>query len=144
MNRALGCAIDLHWMAKHRPDFDSYRLKWDEGQRPIQLWGWDRPYYQNARLKVQKGMLVYPYDDYRPKQQASPDRQAIDSWLVHNLRSSSVYLKDPFNMKDAALLPAKRIRIAGGLANDLMDYLKNRCQLTPATVYLNYERVELG
>ncbi len=144
MNRALGCAIDFHWMAGHKPDFACYQLKWDQAQRPIQLWGWDRPYYENPRLKVQKGMVVYPYDDYRPKRQALPESQATESWFVRNLRSSSVYPKDPFNIKEAALLPAKRIRIPGGLANDLTNYLKTRFQLTPATVYLDYERVQLG
>ena len=88
-------------------------------------------------------MLVYPFDDYRSP--AGKTTAASESWLIHNLRLSALNMPaDPFNVGEhASKLGAKRIRIPGGLAGNLLDHLRHRCQLTSAIAYLDYGRVKL-
>jgi hypothetical protein len=89
-------------------------------------------------------MLVSAFDDYRPQLESTREKRADEGWLVRNLRLSSAYPKDPFNMKEHNdVLRAKRLRIAGGFARELKNYLKSWFQFTPATVYLDFEKVEL-
>jgi hypothetical protein len=126
MNRAVGCLIELEWMLKHTIS----------EKRSKQLFGWDRPSYQNPRLRFQRGMFVYPYD-YPRRCLKNND----ESWLVQNLRAKAA---DTFNLNAVARdLPAKRIRIAFEHAADLKTHLKQRYSLTPATVYVDYARADI-
>jgi len=150
MNRALGCTINLRWMEPHKPGFDPegkgpYQLKIDSGICPLQLWGWDRSHYQISRIKIQKGMLIYPFDDYRLKAPVPRRCKENESWLVRNLRLSPLHQKgNGFNLGEhASNLRAKRIRIPGSLADALRDHLDHCYQMTPAIAYLDYERVKL-
>jgi len=132
MNLAIGCKIGLSWIEQHKeswfPDGD---LRTDYYERKNQLWGWDRPFYENPRLRFQKGMFVYPYD--YPSQ---PLGKTGPSWLVQNLRQS------PNAFGVSADLPAKRIRIPAEHARPLKQYLKDRFRLTRSTVYLDPEAAD--
>ncbi len=97
-----------------------------------QKFGWDRPDYQNARLKFQKGMFVYPYEYL--KELKNDDH----SWLVQNLQVGS-----GFNLGTTDDVPPKRIRIPFKYAVDLKKALETRYFLTPATVYVDYARVNI-
>jgi hypothetical protein len=84
MNLVIGLQLGLSWMDPHKNWMSS-----DEPEkyfaRTEQSWGWDRPYYQNPRIRVQKGMFVYPYAYPR-----SPLEKADhSSWFVQNLRLSA-------------------------------------------------------
>jgi len=126
MNRAVGCLIDLEWMRKHTI------LE----KRANQLFGWDRPSYQNPRLRFQRGMFVYPYD-YPQKHLKNNDA----SWLVQNLRAKT---PDYFNMSAAVNgLPAKRIRISSSDSAGLKNSLEECYRLTSATAYVDYAKVEI-
>ena len=126
MSRAVGCLINLEWMRRHCIS----------EQRANQLFGWDRPSYQNPRLRFQKGLFVFPYD--YPK---SSLKNGDPSWLVQNLNAMA---PDYFNMNRAVNgLPAKRLRIPASSAAELKDILENSYRLTPATVYVDYSKVRV-
>ena len=96
-----------------------------------QKYGWDRSFYENPRLKCQKGMFVNPYEYPGDSRQ-----DTSDSWLVQNLTRNDThqYAKD---------CQPKRIRIPFKYAEGLEEFLKSKLHLTPATVYLDYARVKL-
>lgn len=131
MNLVLARQIGFSWTEPHEGWFpknepEKYYI------RKKQSWGWDRPYYQNPRLKFQKGMFLYPYE--YPKELKSDG----DTWLVQNLR-----VGDRFNMGTANDLPPKRIRIPFKHATELKNFLKTRDCLNLATVYVDYAQVEI-
>ena len=131
MHVAIGCQISLPWM-----HFDESFFKTHLENRNGQCWGWDRPYFQNPRLEFQKGMFVYPYD----YPECALEKNG-DSWLIKNLRAKS---EDPFNHKTSTNdLSAKRIRISAEHIDKLKRHLKEKCQLTKATVYVDYARIEI-
>jgi hypothetical protein len=130
MNLALGGEIGLEWMlARHEGNFNTnYR------QKEQQPWGWDRPEYENARLRFQRGMFVYPYAD--PQKDIT---NGGDSWLVNSLGANE---NDPFFLgKQFAGPPAKRIRIPSRYADMFKVRLKEQFSLTPATIYVDFEKV---
>jgi len=129
MNLAIGYKIGLSWFERHRESwFPSGDLRTDYYKRRFQSWGWDRPFYENPRLRFQKGMFVYPYD-YPNKHL----EKVGASWLVQNLRQSQNFLNV------SADLPSKRILIPAKHADALKQYLKDRFHLTRRTVYLDPE-----
>lgn len=128
MNLALGGQIGLDWMLKrHGNDFKETYLR--KNQRS---WGWDRPYYENPRLRFQKGMFVYPFDE--PKTDLLADGE---SWLVGQLREGGPKV---FGESE---LPSKLLRIPFKHADSLRKDLENRFKLTPATVYVSPDLVKL-
>ncbi len=126
MNLALGGQIELDWMLKrHGNDFsDNYRNK------NRQSWGWDRPYYENPRLRFQKGMFVYPFN--APASDLTSDSE---SWLVRQLREDAQF-------KQSKLSP-KLLRIPFKHAADLAKILEQYFNLTPAIVYVSPDLVRL-
>lgn len=129
MNLTIGCLIELLWMKAHQPDFKEYLKR----KRTDQAWGWDMPYYQNPRLKSQKGMFFYPYD--YPSAD-SPLTATGPSWFIQNL---SLKQTDRFNLGSSAdAWPPKRIRIASALAEKLRTHLEQEYQISKETVYERY------
>jgi hypothetical protein len=125
MNQALGCQIGLSWMKVH----DCCKKR----PSPLRKFGWDRPYHQNHRLRFQKGMFVYPYDD--PQHGLGGN---TSSWLVRNLSEDST--DDPFKFgSQKKRLDSIRIEIPFGQAESLRKQLKDRFNLTQKTVYPDFE-----
>lgn len=126
MNLAIGRKIGLPWMEPHKGWFPDKEPEKYYRRKP-QKWGWDRPFYENPRMRFQKGMFVYPHD--YPSQLF--EKNSDESWFVQNLRQSSSSLEVP------AGLPPKRIRIPAKHADPLKLHLKDRYHLTRSTVYLD-------
>jgi hypothetical protein len=126
MNLAIGREIGLPWMERHKGWFPDAEPEKYYSRKP-QRWGWDRPFYENPRLRFQKGMFVYPYD--YPSQPL--EKKSDESWFVQNLRQSSS------SLEVSADLPPKRIRIPAKHADSLKLHLKDRYHLTRGTVYLD-------
>jgi hypothetical protein len=139
MNKALGCAMELADMEPHQENFKKfYRPKFK------QSWGWDRPKFENARLRFQKGMFAYPYDDPSDASQFVL-KTTEGSWLCQNLKKSGKNAADPFNVK-VHRLESRRIIIDvdDACARKLYQDLKHPAgnfNLTPATVYVDFEKV---
>jgi hypothetical protein len=127
MHNVLGREIGLQWMENVTAGI---------GPKREQKFGWDRPYSQIPRLRLQKGIFVYPFD-YPDSN--SPLKNGSESWLVRNLRFRAV---DRFNMgENAEQTTARRIRIPHDQVNEIALYLKNDKKLSPAVVYLDFGRV---
>jgi hypothetical protein len=129
MNLVLGCLIELPWLKDY--------FQWMEEllkSQAKQKFGWDRPYFENPRLKYQKGMFVYPFD--------YPDslKRKGESWLVQNLRA---FPNNPFQMGQPERLPAKRICISHEHAAELKRSL-GEWRMTPAAVYVDYARADIS
>jgi hypothetical protein len=129
-----GDKVDMNWFLKEQiaagnrePQLEKFK----------QLFGWDRPHYQNPRLEVQKGMFVYPYG-YRDSLTGEGD-----SWLVQNL---SARPQDPFNFgtSQACEFPPVRIVIPWSLAPRLKRILVDEKNLASGIVYLDFERVAIN
>jgi hypothetical protein len=116
INRAIGCMIELPWMAKHQ------RVEIRSRQR----FGWDRAFVGNDRLDRQKGMFVYPYDYPKSSPKYGP------SWLVQNL---CAHTRDRFNMGHWGRdIPPLRIRVARTWVEKLTN-LNARAGFTHTSIY---------
>ena len=135
MNLALGVHIGVEWMDLHKASWYSNRTPLHWSKNGSQRWGWDRPFYENPRIRFQRGMFVYPWD--YPSSSLSEQ-----SWLTLNLRESAGP-RGIFNFQDAdKTLPAKRLRIPAERAKCLKRHLRERFQLSARTVYLDPGRDE--
>lgn len=138
MNKALGCAMELADMDSHKPNFKEFY--WPKFK---QSWGWDRPKFENARLRFQKGMFAYPYDDPRDMNEFVL-KTGEESWLYQNLRKSGKN-SDPFNLGGSRLVSRRIIiDVDDARAKKLYQDLKHptdNFQLTPATVYVDFEKI---
>ena len=116
INRAIGCMIELPWMAKHQ------RVEIRSRQR----FGWDRAFVGIDRLDRQKGMFVYPYDYPESLERFGP------SWLMQNLCCRE---HDRFNMGTwIREVPALRVRISQIWAEKLKEL--NICRgFTDSKIY---------
>ena len=109
MNTALCRRIGLSWAgAFSAPEIRPF---------PPRKFGWDRPHFQNDRLRRQKGMFVYPFDD-----PMAPLGLTGDSWLVGNLADEGA--ADPFKFGDLKKqLPGMTIRLPSAIARCVADEL---------------------
>jgi hypothetical protein len=125
MNTALCRRIGLSWAgAFSAPEIRPF---------PLRKFGWDRPHFQNERLRRQKGMFIYPFDDPR-----APLALAGNSWLVGNLADEGV--TDPFKFGNLEKrLPGMTIRLPSAIASRVADELAANHGLNEQTLMSDIE-----
>jgi hypothetical protein len=128
MSTALARRIGLHW---------AKTLEYPEIRpSPLRTVGWDRPFFSNVRLRKQKGMFVYPYDE-----PAASLRDSLDSWLVGNLCADRT--NDPFKLSGSGRqLPGITIKLPASAAAGVAMALANRHSLSEQTLMPEIEVAE--